>query len=53
MNFYVYHGIISFNAVTVKECREMTDKKKTVARIVALVIAGIMTLSVILAIILK
>ncbi len=31
----------------------MTDKKKTMARIVALVIAGIMTLSVVLAMVLK
>lgn len=31
----------------------MTEKKKTMARIVALVIAGIMTVSVVLAVILK
>lgn len=31
----------------------MTDKKKTMARIVALVIAGIMVLSVALAVLLK
>ena len=37
----------------VKECGKMTEKKKTMARIVALVIAGIMTLSVVLAVILN
>ncbi len=31
----------------------MTEKKKTMARILALVIAGVMTLSVVLAIVLK
>lgn len=36
-----------------KESSEMTEKKKTMARIIALVVAGIMTFSVILAVILK
>ena len=36
-----------------KECVVMNEKKKTMARIVALVIAGIMVLSVVLAIMLK
>ena len=31
----------------------MTEKKKTMAKILALVIAGVMTLSVVLAIVLK
>ena len=31
----------------------MTEKKKTLARVLALVIAGVMTLSVVLAIVLK
>ena len=31
----------------------MTEKKKTLARILALVVAGVMTLSVVLAIVLK
>ena len=44
---------MSSNAENVKEYLKMTEKKKTMARIVALVIAGIMILSVALAILLK
>ncbi len=47
------HAIMLVNAETVKECGKMNEKKKAMARIVALVIAGIMTLSVILAVLLK
>ena len=42
-----------FNADKEKECRKMNEKKKAMARILALVIAGIMALSVVLAVILK
>ena len=51
--FCLHHDIIIFNAEKVKECCYMTEKKKTMARILALVIAGVMTLSVVLAIVLK
>lgn len=44
---------MTINAEIVKECKKMTEKKKTMARILALVIAGIMVLSVALAILLK
>ena len=45
--FSLYHVIMSTNA------EKMNEKKKTMARILALVIAGIMILSVALAILLK
>lgn len=51
--FSLYHVIMSTNAEKMKECFVMTEKKKTMARILALVIAGIMILSVALAILLK
>ena len=47
------HAIMHVNAEKVKECRKMNEKKKTMARVLALVIAGIMTLSVVLAVLLK
>ena len=42
-----------FNADKEKECWKMNEKKKAMARIIALVIAGIMALSVVLAVVLK
>lgn len=47
------HAIMLVNAEKEKECRKMSEKKKAMARVLALVIAGIMVLSVALAVLLK
>lgn len=56
MPFYGRHGIIQLNVYRAKERGKMSDRKtgrnRTMARVLCLVIAGVMTLSVILAVLL-
>ena len=49
----VCHAIMHVNAETEKEFGKMNERKKAMARIVALVVAGVMVLTVVLAVLLK